>query len=278
MPDDANDRSEIPGPLDDVNEAFHAGYGHARVARESQSPVFVVLPDLLVLYRGEDRREAHYTPLSFHLLKAAAHTPIGLYALLLEPEGAPDPRIAALRRKIHDSLAAPLYAGAFSDEPEALADLRHTLERSLRFIDASVRNPDAFAAEIGPLLHRLIDHATRIELAALHASVEDFLTVLSADERHALQVVVTGDHQARARNLRMQYFQTRFGEPAGAEIRVAYAEGVTDEREARALVGSRRLDAAIARAFFGDEKRLQRDVLGDAVRDRLLAAKLPALT
>ena len=76
---------------------------------------------------------------------------------------------------------------------------------------------------------------------------------------------MTGDHQARNRSLGMQYFQRRFGEEPGEEERVAYGEGVEDADEAHALVGTRRLDNAVAAAFFGDPKRLQRDVLGNAV-------------
>ena len=37
---------------------------------------------------------------------------------------------------------------------------------------------------------------------------------------------------------------------------------------------TRRIDAAIAKAFFGDAKRLQQDVLGDAVRDLLAKTEL----
>lgn len=70
----------------------------------------------------------------------------------------------------------------------------------------------------------------------------------------------------------MQYFQRRFGESEGDDDRVTYGENVSDEAEAIALVGTRRLDFELARAFFGDERRLQRDVLGDAAKrclDRL---------
>jgi hypothetical protein len=41
------------------------------------------------------------------------------------------------------------------------------------------------------------------------------------------------------------------------------------------LVGTRRLDRAIASAFFGDPKRLQRDVLGDAAKSALERIALP---
>jgi len=72
----------------------------------------------------------------------------------------------------------------------------------------------------------------------------------------------------------MQYFRKRLEEPEGAEDRVAYAEGVETADQAFALVGTRRMDARIAEAFFGDAKRLQRDVLGDAVKELLAKTEL----
>ena len=67
----------------------------------------------------------------------------------------------------------------------------------------------------------------------------------------------------------MQYFRKRFAEPSGVETHVTYAEGVRDERAALALVATQRLDRSVALAFFGDEKRLQRDILGDAAERQL---------
>jgi hypothetical protein len=107
--------------------------------------------------------------------------------------------------------------------------------------------------------------------------VETQVATLTRRERSTFQVVVTGDHQARVRSRGMQYFQARFPEAACAEQRVVYAEGVHDEEGALTLMGTRRFDAPLARAFFGDPKRLQRDVLGDEVRDQLAEAKLPVL-
>jgi hypothetical protein len=281
----AEQRAPIAGPLHGANESFHQAYAHARDHAEDQSPVFVVMPELLVLVRGPARHEARYTSPAFHMLKAAAHAPIGLYALLHKPTTkVPGPRVLALRTHLQASLVTrwELYERAFADEPEARSDVRATLERSLGLIDtlavdapAAEKSLAAFATDVGPLLQKLIAHATRIQLTTLHACVEELSARLSPEERRTLQVVVTGDHQARARNLGMQYFQARLED---TEARVVYAEGITDEKEALALIGSRRLDMTLARAFFGVPRRLQRDVLGDAVRDRLLAVKLPALS
>jgi hypothetical protein len=128
---------------------------------------------------------------------------------------------------------------------------------------------EAFARGLGPDLLRLTDHATRLQLASLHAQVETLLADFSSEELCELQVVVAGAHQARDRSLGMQYFRKRLNEPAREENRVAYAENAADEKAALTLVGIRKLDGAIASAFFGDPKRLQRDVLGDSVAKRL---------
>jgi hypothetical protein len=127
----------------------------------------------------------------------------------------------------------------------------------------------AFAAEMGPVLLRLTSAATQIQLRRLHEQTECAFATLAPQERAFVHVVVAGVHQARTRSLAMQYFQKRFGEPPGAERRVTYAEAVSTERAALELVGTQRLDRVIANAFFGDARRLQRDILGDAAAEQL---------
>jgi hypothetical protein len=124
-----------------------------------------------------------------------------------------------------------------------------------------------------PIL-QLTAEATRVQLTLLDAAVESALALLDAAQRRKLHVIVTGSHQGRARSLALQYFEKRLREPAQEEARVAYAEGVSDEKGALALVGTRKIDFAVAKAFFGDERRLQRDVLGDAAEALLAKSKL----
>jgi hypothetical protein len=114
------------------------------------------------------------------------------------------------------------------------------------------------------VLLQLTEEATRLELAALDRAANEALSDLASDEQQRLEIVVAGAHQARARSLPLQYFQRRLGEEPGEERRIAYAEVATSPEEALTLVGTRQLDRTLAKAFFGDEKRLQRDVLGDA--------------
>ena len=218
-------------------------------------------------------------PEVFHWLKAVAHVPVALYAMLQRSEtfdGAARPAGLELLRERTRTWRSNVQEAAtrLALTVETQRHVSAILDATLDFLDrarSGTRDDalEAFAGTVGPRLLRLTHEATRLQLESLHASVERALAPLSASEREELQVVVTGDHQARARSLGMQYFRQRLREPEDSEERVAYAEGVSDEREAFDLVGTRRLDHALAAAFFGDRKRLQRDILGDSAAELL---------
>jgi hypothetical protein len=274
--------------LDCVNEAFHGAYERARDEAVRAGPVFIVLADSLILHRDEERRELPFTPAQFHAIKSVAHGAVALYAMLERGAGEPlsdavTHRLKALRDHVDKSLTslaehvAKHDEGVNEDLRAMLEELRVTISSTLDEGAIAAAALAAFAHRAGVAVRRLTHHATRVQLAAIHRCVEEALAGFTTGERAALQVVVAGDHQARARSLGMQYFKKLLREPAGADERVTYGEGVTTEQEALALVGARRLDRAIARAFFGDEKRLQRDVLGDVAAEQLAALDLASI-
>jgi hypothetical protein len=283
----------VDSPLDGVNDGFHAAYDTARDEAKLDAPVFVVHADALFVFRDGQRRELALTPRIFHVIKSAAHAPVAIFSALhrngngngngSSPRGARTMPSGARIDQLREHVAAAL--ASLGDEHDAdretVVAIRAVLDGSLAFLDRAlgVTPPtstelDAFARASGPQLLELTRLATHVQLTALHEVVEKALAELDPLERAGLQVVVTGDHQARVRSLGMQYFRKRFHEPDGAEERVTYAEGVDDADEALALVGKRRLDVAIAKAFFGDPRRLQRDVLGDAVHELLATTEL----
>ena len=278
--------ARVDTPLDRVNDGFHASYDEAREQAELDAPVFVILADTLVLFRRRGRQAFSFTPRIFHVIKSAAHGPAALYAALHRIGDAPlDPetgeRLATARRGLKGALASFDHE---VEEPEAIDNLRGVVRACLAFVDRTLDHGridaadlEAFARGVGPALLRSTEDATRIQISALDAHVRRALARMDEGERRAFHVIVTGDHQARVRSLGMQYFQKLLREAPGEEHRVAYAEGVTDEAEALALVGTQRLDRAIASAFFGDPKRLQQDVLGDAVKARLEVVELPKI-
>jgi hypothetical protein len=272
--------------LSTLDAQFHAAYDRLRSDDARAAPVLVLFGDSLIAFEGERQQAWPATAPSTQLIKAAAHVPVGIFATLrnrADPEAAFDAfaaeRLAAMRR-----LQVRALGTLDGLDTAARADVEQVLETSQRFLEQILsrgRAPAAelsrFAAAIGPLLMRLTEHATRLELAALHAAVEAALGELSGEQRDKLEVVVAGVHQARARSLGLQYFQKRFDEAPGEERRVTYAEAAVDARQARELIGTRRLDRKIALAFFGDAKKLQRDVLGDAAARQLERADLERL-
>jgi hypothetical protein len=274
---DSERDAAIAGPLAEVNEHFHACYEATRSLAEERGPVLILLAESLVLHSPAGRRALAVRPRSYEVIKAVTHAPVGLFALLESPR----PAAGALANAITRTQAALVeldspYAQAHSERTRR--DLEQVLQQTLH-VATAVRDGaadrdarHALARALGPALLRLVRDAGQLALDALHAAVEALMAKLSAAERARLHVVVTGDHQARERSLGLQYFQRRLCEPRDCEQRVTYAEAVQDEQAALALVGTQRLDRALAQAFFGDARRLQRDVLGDAAHALLEAS------
>ena len=278
--------TRIGGPLDQANDTFHEAYGATRDERTEEGPILVLLGDDLTVVRGDARERHGVTPREVHALKSLAHLPPAVFALLHQQaagalSAAMKARVAGLR-----DLVGRVSASLADDVPdEAIRRELHPLVDETSALLALVERRgeleptmlDAYAARCGPLLLRCTDHATRAQLRALDAVAAPLLRGLSPRDKQRLQVVVGGDHQARSRSFGMQYFVARCGEEPGRQRHVTFGENVTSIDEAIRLVGTRRADRLLAKAFFGDAERLQRDVLGDAAKAILEEAKLEPL-
>lgn len=265
------DESKQASDLEAANVVFHDAYAATRDGVRHEVPILVVLGDELALHLRGQRHGFSYSRRAFDSAKSAAHIAVALFALSCDEAFG-----TATRRRLDQLLehargaAAGFERGA---DPSLAAEVLPLLRACLRFGEDLSLEPasctaqrERFARETGPSILRVTDLATREQIAALHGAVDVAFQKLSPRERETLQVVVVGDHQARTRSLGMQYFQRRFAEPEGSEDRVMYGEHIADEAEALALVGTKQLDQKIALAFFGDPKRLQRDVLGDSAK------------
>lgn len=271
---EVEDFPRLGGVLDPINEQFHADYARARDQAELDGPVLVLLGDELTLLRARDQkpRVFPFSPRVFHVLKVISHVPITAFTLA---RGGPEMRHAVGRFREHVESVRRTFTDDVA-ERVVQEECRVVLDASAAFLDAlaagGAADCDAFAAAMGPHLLSLLDHATRDQLAALDAAFEQVLAALDVDEQAALHVVVAGVHQARERSLGMQYFERRLDEPEDVDVRLTYAEAVTTVHEAVKLIGTHRLDEVLAHAFFGDRRRLQRDLLGDAAT-RILDAQ-----
>jgi hypothetical protein len=266
-----SDASSCPRGLQAGNDVFHEAYEATRDSARHEVPILVVMPSELALHYREERQGFPYSRPSFDRAKSGAHIAVALFALTCSEAPATRTR-EQLARLLEHTQAAQRELGDSPDSQPLNGEIRSLLGTCQRFAEAALERATAeserseFARRAGPSVLRITELATREQIAGLHEAVDRALDRLSSEDQQRLQVVVVGDHQARTRSLGMQYFQRRFREQPGTDERVTYGENIADEEEAIALVGTRRLDRLIARAFFGDEKRLQRDVLGDAAK------------
>lgn len=257
--------------LDQVNDTFHQAYDQRREEKATNGPpVLLVLADTVTLLVDDTRTAVRFTPELFHVIKSVVHAPVAAFAAARSPE-----RLLALRAHLETSLHE---LDGYAAEPEVLTRLRALLRSTRSFVEAALAGHgparEVFAASTGLALLASTDDATGLQLAALDGVVSELLGRLPADARAELQVVVAGAHQARAQSLGMQYFGKLLG--ARADAQLTYAESIESEEEALRLIRTRQLDREIASAFFGEPTRLERDVLGDAVKKRLVDYQLAA--
>lgn len=274
-------------PLAALNDAFREAYAARREAvLAHMGPVIAQIDDVLIFRRGGQRFEGPARTRRYHELKAVSHVPLALYVLLSGRQGALDEamreRLTQLRRLTGEA-AAGLEARGFT--PEQLERQRHMLAASLEFMDTVLVKglaPGAIAAFIrarGPELLGNAEDAARDQIETMHATVEAWKQRMTPEERDQLRAVVAVSHMSRPGNVGLQYFSVTLGENWEGRFdqedlqpgkRVLAAETAFDEPAAFALLATHALDASVSHRFFGEENRMERDLLADAA-ERILA-------
>lgn len=266
-------------PLNRLNAAFRAHYADSRAATLKRTdPILLVEFETLVLLHDGKRSEERFTPPLYHRLKTIAHIPLTLFVMAsqygdrpLPPEGQ-----QALRDYRALVVAAREALPGLGDIP---ADLRPTLETivasSLVLLDdtraANRFDPmavTALARSLEPAVMSAGRAAAQAQIDGLDRATRRFRAVLGEADWARAYVVVLGVRQARVDNLQYSYFQRAMGKEAEGK-RLIYAESIFDEAKALDLLGSILLDRAIGIAFFDQEYRMERDLLGDAAAEYL---------
>ncbi|WP_437692549.1 hypothetical protein [Sorangium sp. So ce176] len=286
---DAGSAALAPGdPLGDLNQAFLDAYAARREAvLATIEPIIAQIDDSLILRRGGQRFEGPARTRRYHELKAIAHVPVAVHALLSGWRGALDGgarrQTAELRQRIA-AAAGDLDSRGFT--PEQLARQRRLLGASVALLDEASATggvaPEAltaFARAQTEDVLRNAEDAARDQIETMHATVEAWRRQMTPEERDGLRAVVAVSHMARPGNVAAQYFSVTLGETWQGRFdqedlrpgkRVLTAEATFDEAQAFALLATHALDAGVATRFFDEEARLSRDILADAA-ERILA-------
>ncbi len=266
-----------PPALTALNNAFRAAYAEAKSrVLASSGPTLIVNGDRFSLLRHGDRVEANVGTPIYDPVKTIAHVPLAIYVILTPGDGAiGDDRLRTLADLRH--LVPPAEASLDTVKLSAA-----TLARQKRIVDASLAFLDGVAGSrrfarsalleftrgMTPLVMENVTEATRAQLDATHAQVSAWRRDLSAQEWNRLHVVIIGPHMPRQDLVVTQYFLRLLHEPEEGR-RVVYAESLWEESQALDLLGTHLLDGSVGEAFFGDYRRMHRDLLGDAAKQYL---------
>jgi hypothetical protein len=255
-------------PLEQLNAAFRESYVQAKADCLARGgPVLMVTGERLLLFRpGAKTAEEPLRPGLYHRFKEVAHVPLALYLLLSGPGTARS--LAPLR-----ALAAAARAGLKDWCPPADLPRQETiLDACLGIMDAAAgpggvppARLAAFTGAMGPLVLANADRAASLELELLDRSVARFRAALGPAGFQALRVVIVGAHMARAGEVSLQYFLRLLGE-AEEGGRVIYAESLWQPHDAMELLATHRVDQGAGAAFFGEPRRMHRDLLADGAR------------
>lgn len=266
----------LPGhdPLADLNQAFRDAYAEAREQLMAAAhPVVIVDGDDLVLRTEGPPRRATAVPKIYHEIKAIGHIPLALFLLTRGPDGLLTPQqLEAL-----SNYAKKLEWLRRTDLPSTWP--RHLLSRSNQIINESktyltqciesksisTEKRSAYARAMSGLVLESTEDAARAQIEGLHKQMMEWKKEVPPGEWARLRVIVMGSQTPRKDNVAVQYFAWLLGE-TGEGKRIVYSEGIFDEPKAMKLAGTRELDGEVAAAFFNDDQRLYRDLLGDAAK------------
>lgn len=279
---------EPSDPLSALNMAFRDAYAARRDAiLAGMGPVIAQIDDLLILRRGGQRLVGPARTRRYHELKVVTHVPLALHVLLSgrrgELDAATRDRLSGIQRLISASLEG-LERRGLSQEQSARQ--RRILEASAAILE-QVLSGDGVSAEAlsaytraqVPDILRNAEDAARDQIDTMHATIEAWKQQMTPEELAQLRAVVAVSHTARPGNVAVQYFSVTLGENWEGRFdqedlqpgkRVLASETSFDEAAAFSLLATHVLDASVGTRFFGEEIRLERDLLADAA-ERILA-------
>lgn len=250
-------------------DAYSAGRQHYI---ESPGPLIIVGNDLTFVANGQETH-ADYTPPLYTTLKTLSHPYLGTVVLLEPFAGDPSaqqdiwrPHLEAMRR---ETAAIMPHLDELGLDADSITRNRFILEHMLAFMDGVLAKGGttradlaALGHELGPLLLANATLAARAQIDMMKAAVDHWRAQAGEDVWSKVLVVVEVPRQPRAGNLQYSFFRYALGERARTQL--VFAENLFDRKAVMQLVGTIEADRGLSEFTFGEELRMERDLLGDA--------------
>jgi hypothetical protein len=270
------------GGLSLINQQFHQDYNTLVKSTlaylgDSSHPVIVFTGDTLVfIYQGR-RKTSRVVPQEYHQLKAISHLPLGIYTMVSAwNEGMLTDSCRVLLNRYNSVIeSAKSSLASLSYEPSLLSIQQEILKYSQEYIQLLLLKDqykqterNIYVKKIQQYILADIDESARIELASIHRQTQIWIQEISQKKSLKLYVVIGSSHQARYRELSVQYFDRVLNEQSDgsalSENRLVFAESVFTEKGCLSVLARHIIDQEVGLVFFGDRYRMQRDLLSDS--------------
>jgi len=270
------------GSLSIINQQFHQDYNNLVKSTlaylgDSSHPVIVFTGDTLVFMYQGIRKTSRVVPPEYHQLKAISHLPLGIYTMVSAwDEGMLTDSCRTLLNRYNSVIeSAKSSLIGLSYEPSLLSIQQEILKYSQEYIQLLLLKDqykqterNSYVKKIQQYIMADVDESARIELTAIHAQTQIWLKEISPENLLKLYVVIGSSHQARYRELSVQYFDRVLHEQSDgsalSENRLVFAESVFSEKGCLSVLARHIIDQEVGLVFFGDRYRMQRDLLSDA--------------
>lgn len=268
------------GPFMQVNCDFHHAY-EARVNSIRKTfgavngrPVIINLAGRLVLKYQGVRHEVDIASSPYSELKAFLHSITAVYLFLSDQE--PGKLTTDTVAHLQDLLSDFAHTRESLSHLSVSAKVGHALDslykRTVYFLQHILKNQqwsiadlESFYQKIKPELFMAKNAAADVQIAALDRAVTTWLEKIPKDKQKEIGIVAAISHQARAREISLNYFAKKFKkkvcEGALCEDGLVVIEGKYDEDSALNALAIHYLDRQMSEMMFANPLRLQSDVL-----------------
>lgn len=271
--------NELSATLKRLNRSMHIALkGSITQHRKDLGPLIIFENGKMKLLRANQEVAAFpiSPPLAYHQLKVFGHIAFATVIQLARSDLSQDQQVEWIKAVKEDiklakaELKTMSFSVAIVESQGKLLD--HTLNLLTKAEQAPVSKADLalYSKTVVPLMQPALHKSAQLHLEVIHTQTKALYALLKVEERPLVRIHLYGGRGARRDNIVIQYFSWLFGERKGLESpRIVFSENISDHDKALDMFAKYKTEQQLAVLIFEDPNRLDRDLLGDTVREQL---------
>lgn len=270
---------ELSSTLKRLNRSMHIALkGSIKQNRKDLGPLIIFEDGKMKLLRANQEVASFpiVPPLAYHQLKVIGHISFAIVIQLQRPDLSQEQQTAWIRVIKKDIVLAKAELQEMSFSAKVIDSQTKLLDHTLKLLAQAEQAPltkqglERYSETVVPLMRPAMYKSAQLHLEVIHTQVKRLYALLKVEERPLVRIHLYGGRGARRDNIVIQYFSWLFGEPGGLESpRIVFSENIADHDKALDMFAKYKTEQQLAELIFKDPTQLDRDLLGDTVREQL---------